>query len=296
MVQCDILLRDHFAQNLQGTRLLAYGKSTSRFDGDADAWLCSIFGVISQQPAAFSAMGDGLDAAQGYWLYADPVHLALMRDFFVLQGTPHDLLPQQTQQMVATLNKHFSADGMQWYAPHPERWYLRLDRPLEITAVSKKTATGTKISKDMNSAPYAAMLNEIQMLLHQHAVNSEREEAELLPVNSVWLWGGGIYESPSLQPYAAVMADDPLARGLAGEHCRSVPDSAEYLPQQDTGLVVLEEMDALQFEQKWAAPLLSMLKNNKVQKLVLHLEQEQHVTSFELRRQDLWKIWRKWLN
>jgi hypothetical protein len=55
-------------------------------------------------------------------------------------------------------------------------------------------------------------------------------------------------------------------------------------------------MDALQFEQKWAAPLLSMLKNNKVQKLVLHLEQEQHVTSFELRRQDLWKIWRKWLN
>jgi hypothetical protein len=255
-----------------------------------------MFGVMPQQSAPFSALGDGLNAAQGYWLHADPVHLALMRDFFVLHGTPHDLTPEHAQQMVATLNQHFSGDGMQWYAPHPERWYLRLNNPLEIITISKDAATGTKISKDMNSAPFAAMLNEIQMLLHQHATNIEREEAGLLPVNSVWLWGGGIHAASSMQPYAVVMADDLLAKGLAGERCQAVPDSAEHLPQQDTGLVVLEDMDALQFEQKWAAPLLSMLKNNKVQKLVLHLEQEQAVASFELQRQDLWKFWRPWLN
>ncbi len=78
---------------------------------------------------------------------------------------------------------------MQWFSPHPERWYLRLHQPLPITAVSKMQAIGHKISKDLNSAQYATMLNEIQMLLHQHAANIAREEAGLLPLNSVWLWG-----------------------------------------------------------------------------------------------------------
>ncbi len=90
MMQCDILLRRQATPGLQGSRLLAYAKSIARFDGDADAWLCRLFGVMQQVSAPFSAMGDGLDARQGYWLHADPVHLALMRDFFILHGTPHD--------------------------------------------------------------------------------------------------------------------------------------------------------------------------------------------------------------
>jgi len=296
MMQCDILLRAQATNSLQGSRLFAYAKSTTRFDGDADAWLCRLFGVMQQESAPFSAMGEGLDATQGYWLHADPVHLALMRDFFILHGTPHDLDPQHAQQMVVTLNQHFSGNGMQWFSPHPERWYLRLDQPLPITSLSKTQAIGNKISKDMNSAQYATMLNEIQMLLHQHAANIEREEAGLLPLNSVWLCGGGSYVMPPLQPYAAVMADEPLAKGLAGMHCQPVPDSAEYLPQQDRCLVVLTVIDEPRFEQNWATPLLRMLKNNKVQKLVLHLEQEQALVSFELQRQDLWKFWRRWLS
>jgi hypothetical protein len=300
MMQCDILVRGEATHSLQGTRLFAYAKRTARFDGEVAAWLCRLFGVMHQASAPFSAMGEGLDATQGYWLHADPVHLALMRDFFILHGTPHDLNPHHVQQMIATLNQHFSGDGMQWFSPHPERWYLRLEQPLPITSVSKTQAIGNKLSnkigKDLNAAQYATMLNEIQMLLHQHAANIEREEAGLLPLNSVWLWGGGSYVIPALQPYTAVMADEPLVKGLAGAHCQPVPDSAECLPQQGHCLVVLEEVDEPQFEQNWAAPLLRMLKNNKVQKLVLHLEQEQGVVSLVLQRQDLWKFWRRWLS
>ncbi len=300
MVQCDILLRGQATQSLHGSRLLAYGKSTARFAGDADAWLCRLFGVMQQATAPFSAMGDGLDATQGYWLHADPVHLALMRDFFILHGTPHDLNPQHAQQMVATLNQHFSGDGMQWFSPHPERWYLRLDQPLPISTISKKLAIGKKISNkisdDVNSAQYATMLNEIQMLLHQHAANMTREEAGLLPLNSVWLWGAGSYDLPALQPYTVVLADEPLVKGLAGMLCQPLPDSAEYLPQQGNCLVVLDVKDEPQIRQNWAMPLLDMLKSNKVQKLVLHLEQEQAVVSVALKRYDLWKFWRRWLN
>jgi hypothetical protein len=298
MEQCDILLRGPAANKLQGSKLLAYANNTTSSDGEADAWLCSIFGVEHQQLAPFSAIGNGLDASSGYWLCSDPVHLALMRDFFVLQGTPHDLTPQHAQQLVAALNQHFTADDMQWFAPHPARWYLRLghkakDR-LQITAISKQQALGRKVSKQLDSASGAAVLNEIQMLLHQHGVNAEREQAGLLPVNSLWLWAGGEYASSLVQPYTVVMANEPLLQGLAGERCRPLPESAAHLSQQGACLVVLDDMDASQLEQKWAAPLLSMVKANKVQNLLLHLEQEQSVISYRLRRQDLWKFWRLW--
>ena len=35
------------------------------------------------------------------------------------------------------------------------------------------------------------LLNEMQMFLHQHAINQDRELRGLLPVNSLWFWGGG---------------------------------------------------------------------------------------------------------
>lgn len=35
------------------------------------------------------------------------------------------------------------------------------------------------------------LLNEMQMFLHQHEVNQDRERRGLLPINSLWFWGGG---------------------------------------------------------------------------------------------------------
>ncbi len=35
------------------------------------------------------------------------------------------------------------------------------------------------------------LLNEMQMFLHQHEVNQQRAQRGLLPINSLWFWGGG---------------------------------------------------------------------------------------------------------
>ncbi len=35
------------------------------------------------------------------------------------------------------------------------------------------------------------LLNEMQMFLHQHEVNQQRVQRGLLPINSLWFWGGG---------------------------------------------------------------------------------------------------------
>ena len=290
IARSDILLCGDAANSLQGNKLLAYANKSESFVGDADAWLCRAFGAAQPQLAALSALGDGLDVSSGYWLQSDPVHLALMRDFAVLQGTPPDITPQQTQDLVAALNQHFADDGLQWFAPHPQRWYLRVNHAPEPINISKNAALGRRMEKQTSTPKWAAVLNEIQMLLHQHPVNEAREHSGLLPVNSVWLFGGGAYVAPTLQPYAAVMANTPLLRGLAGERCQPLPDSAEFLTENS-----LAVLDDLQAAQQWLAALWGMLKKEKVQTLHLHLEQEPTVNSFLLCRQDLWKFWRGWL-
>lgn len=292
MLQCDILLRGEVLNSLQGSGLLTYGRRIASFEGDADEWLCSRYGAVSQRIASYCALGDGLDAVTGYWWHSDPVHLALMRDSLVLAGTPGDISPAHAQQMVEALNLHFSADHMRWYQPHPGRWYLRTDTGLENATISKQQASGKKIEK--GPAPWAPILNEIQMLLHQHAANAEREAQGLMPVNSVWLWGGGEYQPPALQPYTVVMANSPLLQGLAQQRCQPLADAAENLPEGETCLIVLDDLTPSPQGQAWAAGLLVMLKKDRMKRLHVHLEQDGKIISLELTRQDLWKFWRRW--
>jgi hypothetical protein len=42
-----------------------------------------------------------------------------------------------------------------------------------------------------DGARIRSLMNEIQMLLHEHPVNRRRERARQLPVNGWWLWGFG---------------------------------------------------------------------------------------------------------
>src|SRR6266568_5191760 len=62
---------------------------------------------------------------------------------------------------------------------------------------------------------FHALMNEAQMLLHEHPVNAEREARGEPALNSVWFWGGGVIDAAKAQPFSAVITDDPLARGLA---------------------------------------------------------------------------------
>ena len=47
------------------------------------------------------------------------------------------------------------------------------------------------------------LLNEVQVLLHQHPLNAARQTRGLPPVNSVWFWGAGRLPAPGPSPTAA---------------------------------------------------------------------------------------------
>ena len=259
--------------------------------------------------APFAALGDGLQP-DGYWLRADPVSLVLHRDSFSLAECTPALRLEQAQQLVDALNRHFAADGMRFHAVDARRWYLSLAQRPELRTHPLAQVLGRDIQPRLpqgaDGLKWHGLLNELQMLLHAHPVNADLEQDGAMPVNSVWLWGGGELVAGTPQPDLSVWANDALARGLALAHqsrLAALPSSAQdwlrHAHESGEHLVVhplLPSMDPQQalewLENAWFAPLLDMLRKGRVARLTLHLAGDS-VNSFTVMRADLWKFWHR---
>ncbi len=64
-----------------------------------------------------------------------------------------------------------------------------------------------------DTALHRNILSEIEMSLHEHPVNAEREQRGRQPVNSLWLWGGGIAPEQITRPQPPLFSDDALLTG-----------------------------------------------------------------------------------
>src|SRR5690606_12665127 len=73
-------------------------------------------------------------------------------------------------------------------------WFLRADDWQDLHTSTPDAACGHNIDiwmpKGQNERDWRRLQNEIQMHWHAHAINEQRAERGLKPVNSVWLWGG----------------------------------------------------------------------------------------------------------
>ena len=58
------------------------------------------------------------------------------------------------------------------------------------------------------------LISEIEMALHEQAVNARRQARGLPPVNLLWIWGGGYAPQQGNAPLPALYADEPLLRGF----------------------------------------------------------------------------------
>ena len=289
-------------------RLLAAGQV--RFvDEPLPVALCQEFGVQMQSDwplAALSWLGEGNDPEQDYWLRADPVHLALQRDHFSLSGpVPLPLAPQQAELLAADLNRHFAADGLQFHLGRTEsfsgtRWYLRLHAVPELSTFLPQQALGLDtrpfLPQGEDAQRWRRLLNEIEMLLHEHPVNQTREVEGSVAVNSLWLSAGGIIPHSLTSPCKWVCTDMPLATGLAlATHTAINRVPADLDVQLDRaggdGILVLE--DAERAEQRWLAPLLSALRQRKLQQADLYFGMHNRSLAVRIHWYDLFRFWRR---
>jgi hypothetical protein len=264
--------------------LLARARASAGAAQGLYAWLGEAFGVDPLPAGALSA------GEAGFWLRADPVHLSVMRDRLVLVPVT-GLARAEAEALVDALNRHF-AGTHEFRVAQPDCWVLRT-APAPLDTLSVSDMAGRDIDPQLPGGKWPALLNEIQMALHEHPVNEARE----LPVNSVWLWGAGELPARATGPWRSVTAEDPVALGLARlagiarrAPARSAEDWLDAMPQDGRHLVLLEAEHTL-LEEFWFAPLLAALKAGRVGMLSLHAPEAG--LSFEIARGDLRRFWRR---
>ena len=181
-------------------------------------WEGDAAGFGSRDAEAAAAGPDGPPLVP---LRADPVHLRPDLDAARLFDASHfALAPEEAAEMAASLDRHFAPEGVRFEAPHPSRWYARLERPPDAEfqppgGVAGRDAGGALPAGNEGSA-WRRRMNEAQMVLHAHPANQAREARGELPVNSVWFWGAGEPGPIPRRRFDEILADDPLVRALAG--------------------------------------------------------------------------------
>lgn len=276
--------------------------------------LCELFGARCQPDvpiAPISAAYDGL--ADGCWLRADPVHLHLQRDQMLMAGV--QVSSEEAAALCASLNQHFAGQGMAFFAPHPQRWYMRLDALPRIHTTPLSQVIGGDVRRVLptgeDSSHWHQVFNEIQMLLFAHPLNDAREARGESPVNSVWFWGCGCSGNTTLEKnYDSVSSDVVLAEMFA--KAAGVPFSPwpeQWRDEQCNGrqlLVWTGLRSALQsgdlaawrtamqnFENGYAQPLWQALRSGKIARLQIDILGGDSIRHVQLSRGDAWAFWRR---
>ena len=298
------------------TLLARASRTQNNTTGGLEEALCQHFGVVRQTDwpmAPVTLLADGGDPAGYYWLRADPVHLRATRDQLMLVDSGAFSLSQtEAEQFAVAFNQHFQDDGYVLYPLRPNRWYLRLNTPPALTTHSVNAVTDQHIDPYLPSGAEALawhrLYNEIQMLFFSLAVNDAREARGELTVNGLWCWGGGVMPSLQATTSAKLLADDNDARALAfaaGVANDNLPRTADSIDQP--AVVLLDALSGaaqygdylgwreaiLQMEKDWFAPLLAQLKSGKLSAISINTYTQQHAISWQTRRSDLLKLWRR---
>jgi len=301
------------------TTLLARSDRRVLTDTNAIERLMHRYGLASDfewPAAALSLLADGGRAEGACWLRADPVHLRVHRDQLIL-GDSRLLAVSRAEAEACNdaLNRHFADEGFVFYPLRPERWYLRVPALPAITTFPLSAAIGRHIDPLLPKGPDALawhrIFNEAQMLLHGLPINETREASGQLPINSVWLWGAGALPAKIERPYSAIVASDPVVRGLAlAGDCTVLPtqeDIRAWLDSPQGELLVFDDApDAAQaygddaawsaaleaLERNVFAPLLGALQAGHIEKVRIVTFAANRGLSFETTRTGLWRFWR----
>jgi hypothetical protein len=232
------------------------------------------------------------DAGGDLWLSADPAWVQPdMNGVRLLACGQMQLDMDAAQAFAEVLRPVFDEAGMQLEISTPDRWHLRLppDTSLPDFAAPEQ-ALGEDLAQHVPQGAqgrrWRVLLNDIQVLLHQHPLNAQRQAHGWAPINSLWLWGGGRLPTLSSQ-LSGVVSDDLLLRALAARAGVSLqartPETVTAAPAN--WLVDLQDLPASAIATQWWPTLQSVLNQRAV---LLHF------ASGERWQRKPWHRWRFW--
>ncbi|MEO8778937.1 MAG: phosphoglycerate mutase [Rhodanobacter sp.] len=235
------------------------------------------------------------DAADTLWLSADPawVQPDMTGARLLACGQLH-LGMDEAQALAEPLLPVFEEAGMQLLVSTPDHWHVRLPPGLDVPKFdAPEQAMGEDLGQHLPGGKegrlWRILLNDIQVLLHQHPLNAERRSRGLAPVNSLWLWGGGQLPQPMRSGLEGTISDDLLVSALAAR-----ADVVPLVRTPDTvagagpgWLVDLQDLPATEIASSWWPALQSLLECHPLQLQFSSGERWLH------RPWHRWRFWRR---
>ncbi len=239
----------------------------------------------------------------GAWMAAaDPVHLEPHLSHLRLHAFQMDEIPRaDLRELFESLQSIVGEDEQFAFARLGPFAYLDSKQPIATSAVSPSIADGCDPGEFLPVGEAARdhdrLVAELQMALHDHAVNRSRESSGKRTINSIWLWGGGTAPEQSEQPIPPLFSDDPLIRGYwlscsgTGHAWRENLEDALNLAPEGFVAVAPEATGALPQEimAERLASLRGILKRGDLMSVTLLFRDE---LSIEIRRRDAFRFWR----
>lgn len=149
---------------------------------------------------------------------ADPVYLEPRLDSLCLHALREPAVSRSELRLLFDhLQETLAEDKTYGFARLATCGYLRAEEPIVTASVPPFVVhlrnPADYLPSGEDAADFRRLQSEIEMALHDHPVNVERQIRGLQPVNSLWLWGGGHAPELRADPHPTLFSDDPLLRG-----------------------------------------------------------------------------------
>jgi len=240
---------------------------------------------------------DARDAVHHAWLRADPAYVqADINGGRMLACGDLGLSLAECEDLLAPIKPLFGDEGFPISAPVAQRWYLMLPRECRLPTFSPpEDALGDNLEPHLPEGDagrrWRRLLNEAQILLHNHPLNAVRVARGLPPVNSLWFWGGGVLPD-FVSVEGMVFGEEALLCGLADlAKTPAKPTPPRYSPtlREAEALVDLRSLrETTTLARDWVLPAMAGLRGND--QLELDFADG---SGFTLTRSQRWRFWRR---
>ncbi len=247
-------------------------------------WRADAFRVMAPDSQSVPAVGAAAlyaarGAVAGQWVFlATPVHyLAEMTKVRLPADGILVLRPMEAENLADDFNRVWHDAGVRIIAGRYSELYCVFEGPLRATTHDPGEMLDRHIDAYLPAGEDAPrlrrLMSEIEMWLFDHAVNRGRSADALLPVNGLWLWGGGptLESMPPVQGWAAG-GTDPFFK-LFGEADRAAAAGAGERRAANPAVIVVAESPGddgwREIEARWLAPALEQLRSRRLARLDL---------------------------
>jgi hypothetical protein len=152
-----------------------------------------------------------------FYVRLDHVGVTSLSDKALSQDEAHALLASLSDDIASWSNWFESTITIQCL--DPMHWLMHFDRSdVDLEGCTLALAEGLNVEQYLaqggKARTWRRVLNQIQMIWHEHPVNLARSQAGLLPINALWLGGRLQPGSKRVKRYFSLKSQSDYLRGL----------------------------------------------------------------------------------